>query len=757
MTVEQWLGEDNKIGIDIFNKKYRYNNETFDEWIDRVSGDDLLLKQLILEKKFLFGGRALSNRNVKDDSSSMFNCYSSGFCPDNLVGIMELNTNLAMTYKSQGGQGVSLSKVRPKGTPIGNRYKSDGIIPFLELFNQTTSIISQGGSRKGALLVSLDIRHKEAETFIKIKSDENKINKANLSLEIDDEFMDAVDTYYTTGEIITLHEIMEYGGHKVEYDIIPINLYKSLVENCYDWADPACLFTNRFRNYNLMEFDDSYQIENCNPCGEQPLPKNFSCNLGSLNLSEFVKHAYTEKAEFDNVSFINAIPIAVEALDTLIDENKDRHPLAVQGINSLNYRNIGLGVMGYATCLMKLGILYGSDEAKKFTNTLFDTLFRKALEASIDLARKKGSFPKYKNVVFDSNIIKNHFSAEERDVLKQGGLRNCSLISVAPTGSISTMLGVTGGCEPEFAIRNYNRKTESLNNGQTKEYKLCCNALIEYQTKNNTSDIPSYFISSVDIDWHDRVDIQAIMQNHVDTAISSTVNLPENISIKEVEQLYLYAWKKGLKGITIFRNGCKRSGILTTEKPILKKITSKEFKRGMIEQVPPDLAYRKFKIKSGCGNLYLFIGIDEADGKIYDCFTNTDGVGGCTVNTQANSRLLSACIRGGVPIEYVIEQLNKSGTCPSYQYKRGKGEKVSEGRSCPSSIAYILSKLVKEFKSDKETYQDYDEIEDVNETTEKSSYESLCPECGSKLQYSGGCNICAGDETHSGCGYSKCN
>ena len=262
--LKQWLGEDNQIGMDIWEKKYRYNNESFDEWLDRVSGGDVKLRQLISERKFLFGGRALANRGT-NKKGSMFNCYSSGYVPDNIEGIMQLNTNLALTYKAQGGQGVSLSKIRPKGTPIGNEFKSDGIVPFMEIFNTTTSSISQGGARKGALMISLDIMHKEAETFITIKSNEDKITKANLSLEINDKFMDAVQKYYDWGETVVIHESREYNGHPIEYDVVPIKLYKLMVETVYDWGEPGCIFTNRFRNYNLMEFDDDYQIETCNP------------------------------------------------------------------------------------------------------------------------------------------------------------------------------------------------------------------------------------------------------------------------------------------------------------------------------------------------------------------------------------------------------------------------------------------------------------------------------------------------------------
>ncbi len=240
MTIENWLNND-QLSIDIWNKKYRNNNETLDEWFDRVSGGNEKLKKLIIAKKFLFGGRTLANRGTNKGSFS--NCYSSGFVEDSLDSIMTVAKNIAMTYKAQGGQGLSLSKIRPKGSLINGTFKSDGIVPFMEIFNTITESISQGGARKGALLMSLDINHPEAETFMKIKSDLKRINKANLSMEIDDDFMDKVIN----------------GDEKVNY------LFNILCEQACYYAEPGVIFTNRFRNYNLMEYVDTYNIETCNP------------------------------------------------------------------------------------------------------------------------------------------------------------------------------------------------------------------------------------------------------------------------------------------------------------------------------------------------------------------------------------------------------------------------------------------------------------------------------------------------------------
>lgn len=267
MTVEQWLGKDNEIGKDIWKKKYQKNNETFEEWLDRVSNGDNEIRRLISERKFLPGGRVMSNIGIDDDKSSMMNCYSRGFIEDDYNDIMQAAVDIGRTFKAQGGQGLSLSKLRPKGAPIGNKFVSDGIIPFMKIYNEVTEGTSQGGARKGALLISLDAWHKEALNFITIKSKEGLIEKANLSLEIDDEFMKAVDKYYSTGEVITIHRTQDYSGHIVEWDVTPIEVFKALIHNNYLWGDPGCLFVNRFRNYNIMEYCDNYQIEVCNPCG----------------------------------------------------------------------------------------------------------------------------------------------------------------------------------------------------------------------------------------------------------------------------------------------------------------------------------------------------------------------------------------------------------------------------------------------------------------------------------------------------------
>lgn len=752
MTVEEWLGKDNQLGIDIWYKKYRDKNETHDEWLDRVSGGNPILKRLISELKFMLGGRTTANRNT-GKKASMMNCYSRGFIQDCLSDIMQANTDIAMTFKTQGGQGLSLSKLRPKGCGINNgQFTSDGIIPFMELYNRTTESISQGGSRKGALLIGLDIWHKEAEDFIKIKSEEGRIQKANLSLEIDDEFMECVKKYYDTGEVVKKHIVRDYNGNKVEYDVVPIILYKLMMEKAYDWAEPGCIFTNRFRNYNLMEFSTDYNIEICNPCGEQPLGKNSACDLGSINLSEFVVNPFTSNAEFDFVDFAVAIEQGVRVLDEIIDENQDNHALIEQKEMSLNYRNIGLGIMGMYDMFCKLGITYGSQESKEFIDALMGFMFRNAVISSSKLAKEKGAFPKYTSKVLDSEIIKKHFTEDELRILEidKYGLRNCSLLSIAPTGSIGTMLNISTGCEPAFQIF-YKRKTESLN-GEDTYYDVCIDVAKKYMDKLKTDVLPDFFVVAADINWKDRIDLQGIIQEHVDTAISSTINLPNSISRKEIEQLYMYAWEKGLKGVTIFRDGCKRTGILSTnnKENVDIAVENKIIPRGYIIKVDDNTVGKERHLTTGCGTLHCCAYFDPVSGELLETYLSKGSKGGCLSNLVGLSRLISLAARGGIDVYAIADQLESAPTCPSYAVRNSTKKDTSKGSCCPTAIGYALIDMYEDMKNDI-TDEELKQEDSLACEKKLNNEKALCPQCGESLYFEGGCNICKA------CGWSKCD
>lgn len=744
MTIEEWLNND-ELGINIWKNKYRYNNETLDEWFERVSGHNEDIKDLIINKKFLFGGRTLANRGTKNGSFS--NCYCSGRVEDSLDNIMDVAKKIAITFKAQGGQGLSLTNIRPKGFKVGEKFESEGIIPFMEIYNTVTASISQGGARKGALMMSLDAEHPQIKDFITIKSDHNKINNANLSVEVNDRFMEAVKKYYDEGTVVkyTVPNTFK-GGNKDGYEVTPIEIYKLMMEHVWKDAEPGVMFMNRFSNYNLMEFIPEYQIYTSNPCGEQPLPKNFSCNLSSFNLSEYVNNPFTDKASFDFSSFTVDIYKVVKAMDDIIDENAYNHPLKEQTEKVLKYRNLGIGVMGLADALIKLGIRYGSPMAIDITNSIFNCLFCNAILASNQLAKERGVFPGYNKKVFNSSIIEEHFSEEEIEELKKDGIRNCSLISVAPTGSIATMLSVSGGCEPHFRL-TYKRRTKSLHK-EEKIYDVHVKVVQEAKDKN--IDIHSnYFIESQQIPWKERVQMQAAMQKHTDTAISSTCNLPKETSLEEIERIYLYAWECGLKGFTCFRDGCRESILITNDTP---KSETKNY-----EKRPVSLPAKLVRFKNGSENWIAFIGmknnepyeiftgkydleefpvprnIDHGEiikvkdnlGKRYDFkYIDQYGYENCLGGLSRifnreywnYAKLFSALLRSNTPLVFILKTINSMSfeTDTLNTWKNG------------------VLRALKCF------------VEDGTESYEK------CPECGEKLVFQGGCAQCLT------CGFSKC-
>jgi ribonucleoside-diphosphate reductase alpha chain len=259
----KWLNE-NTLSYIIWDNKYRANNESFDEWLDRVSGGNNDLRELIKAKKFLFGGRVLANRGL-NNGASYFNCYTSGFVPDDYAGIMDVSKNLGLTYKKQGGQGINLSKIRPKGSAIHGGYTSDGVIPFLKLFNQVTESTSQGGSRKGAMIAILDACHKDIYDFIHVKDDLNQVTSANLSVSIDDDFM-AKWTHATSYDMVFYHS-----SGTEEYQVNPNKILREIATAAWDNGEPGVIYWDRFTNYNLMQYIDHYQIEGSNPCGAKYL------------------------------------------------------------------------------------------------------------------------------------------------------------------------------------------------------------------------------------------------------------------------------------------------------------------------------------------------------------------------------------------------------------------------------------------------------------------------------------------------------
>ena len=755
LQVESWLGKDNQIGVDIWERKYRYDHENLEQWFDRVSGDNKEVRQLIKDKKFLFAGRILANRGLYKDGRKVTysNCYVIPPPEDSLESIFDCAKSLARTFSYGGGCGIDISKLSPRGAHINNAAKeTSGAVSFMDLYSLTTELIGQNG-RRGALMISISCDHPDIEEFITIKSDLNKITKANLSIRVTDKFMQAVD-YDTT---YTLSYVREETGEKIERKIRAKELFDKFCYMNWDYAEPAFLFWDRINSYNLLSEDDAFEYAGTNPCAEEPLPSGGSCLLGSLNLSEFVKDGH-----FDFDDFNESVRIAVRALNEVLDEGLPLHPLKVQRDCVRDWRQIGLGIMGLADMLIKLEIPYGSKDSLNLCDDIGWNMANNAICESISLAQTLGEYPMFSDKVWDSEFYKAHVGFQQP-------LRNSQLLTIAPTGTLSTMLGISGGIEPIFA-NYYTRKTESLH-GEDKEYKIFTPIAWEYLQSHGYGEdetkLPDYFVTSAEIAYRDRINMQAIWQTHIDASISSTVNLPNSATIDDVKDLYMYAWECGLKGITVFRDGCKRLGILTTDDGEDSVDYLTDLRRGDIINVDDDLLGYKRKIINGCGDFSEQIFFDDISGEPLENFIAMGDGGGCARNLEAISRLISLCLRGGIDVSEIIKQLKKVHSCPAYRARKIQKGDTSVGTSCPSAIGYAIEELCNKINDrlfdgveskDDLLWDDSDHnmmieswYEDSKSETEDLTTKPTCPECGEPIVFEGGCNICKS------CGWSKCD
>lgn len=744
MTVEQWLGKDNKLGIDIWHKKYQQDNETFEEWLDRVSGGIQAIRKLIEEKKFLFGGRILSYRGMEKRGKkiSLSNCYVITPPEDNIESIFECASKLARTYSYGGGCGVDISKLAPKGAKVNNAAKcTSGSVSFMDLYNLVTGLIGQNG-RRGAMMISLSCDHPDLEDFIKVKSDLNKVNKANISVRITDKFMQAVENR----EKFMLRFTREETGETIKKEVDAFQIFKTICKMNWDYAEPGVLFWDRINNWNLLSLDDEFSYAGTNPCAEEPLPAGGSCLLGSINLAEFVG----DDKRFIFSEFEYAVEKAVIALNQVLDEGLPLHPLSEQRESVRDWRQIGLGILGLADMLIKAGVRYGSPEAVTLCNQIGAIMSNTAIKTSAELAKQKGPYPKYKSrAVRSSAFYRENSYGLTREFVDKYGLCNSQLMTIAPTGTLSTMLGVSGGIEPIFE-NSYQRKTESLH-GHDEYYTVYTPIVKEYMDKHgitDEADLPDYFVTAKELDYKERIDMQAIWQTHIDASISSTINVPNSFSVEEVINLYIYAWKQRLKGVTIFREGCKRTGIFTS----IDESPEKEYGRGVVIKASDDCIGRKRTLHTGCGTLHCEAFFHPETGELLETYLNKGSTGGCNSFMVGLSRMISLSARGGISIHKIVDQLHSSGTCPSYAVRTATKHDTSKGSSCPVAVGRALIEMWEELQEELFPKISADKITTGVMATDVSvgSAKHICPECGGGLTFEGGCNTCKN------CGWSKC-
>lgn len=559
----------------IWTKKYSYRGEeTFPEWTKRVSNNNKRIENRIIKRQFLFGGRILANRQLpkKGIKVTYSNCYvlkpptDSIWQDDHTDTIWGTAGKMAKTYAYGGGVGISLRNLRPRGAEVHNNARTTtGAVSFMPLYSLTTETIGQEG-RRGALMISIPSNHPDLEEFIDIKTQQGAVTGANISIEIDDAFMLAVK--YNT--IYRLHFKVEDTGEEIDKFVKAKELYERIIKNNLDWAEPGMLYWDRIRSYHIMSHHPLFSFSGVNPCAEEPLPSGGSCLIGSVNLSEFVVNPFTDDAYFDFDSFVEAVRDAVVALNEVLDEGLDLHPLPEQRQSVRELRQIGLGVMGIADMLIMLQMEYGKEDSLNLCQDIGHVMANTALQESALIAKELGTFDWYDyEYIKQSEYLKTVATEYTWYLIEKYGLRNSQLLCIAPTGSISTMLGISGGIEPFFSL-GYYRTTKSLH-GKDVKYWVDEPIVEKYRAATgNEGELPSYFVTSETIHWKDRINMQAVWQKYIDASISSTVNLPNEATVDDTMDLYMYAWEKGLKGCTIYRAGCKRGGILETEETAKK-------------------------------------------------------------------------------------------------------------------------------------------------------------------------------------------
>lgn len=551
---------------DIYEKKYRFDSESFDDFLERVSGGNNPIKKAIKDKKFMPAGRILAGRGLDKHGRkiTLSNCYVMPKVEDNIESIFDTAKYLARTYSYGGGVGLTLSKLRPKGSKVNNAASTTtGAVSFMDLYSMVTGLIGMRG-RRGALMLNLDCSHPDIEDFINVKNDLKKVTYANISVNVDDEFMTAVrdDKDYT------LFFRVESTGEEISKKIRARDLFKKLAFNNWNMAEPGILYKNKIDTWHLMSHDETFEFAGVNPCAEETLPAFGSCNLASINLSEFVKHPFTKYARFEFEKFGEMVRNGVIYLNEVLDENMNLHPLEQQREMSRDLRQIGLGIMGLADMLIKMGVKYGSSESISLVHQTGRIMVNEALRQSALMAKVDGPFPRFNlDAVLQSPFLKENADDDVLELIKEHGLRNSQLLTIPPTGSISTLVGCSNGVEPIFQV-SYTRKSESLHLEDT-YYKVFTPIVKDYMDTNGLSyeeELPDFFITTTNLEYKERIEVQATWQQYIDASISSTVNVPNDFSVEDVEDLYLHAWERGLKGITIYRDGCARSGILITNK-----------------------------------------------------------------------------------------------------------------------------------------------------------------------------------------------
>ncbi len=665
---------------------------------------------------------------------------------DSMEEIFETIKHAALIHKSGGGTGFSFSRLRPRNSVVASTSGvASGPVSFMRVFNAATEAVKQGGTRRGANMGVLRVDHPDIEEFISCKDDITQITNFNISVAITDEFMAAL----RENRDYALRDPRSGEPYKIDDKLVTANagqIFNNIVEHAWRTGEPGIIFLDRMNQ--LSPSPEAETIEATNPCGEQPLPPYDSCNLGSINLGKMVLEQLP--ADFDpreepekGVDWEKlkvTVQRAIHFLDNIIDANK--HPIPEIERQTLRNRRIGLGVMGWADMLVKLRLPYNSESAFELGEKMMEFINTTGHIHSSELAKTRGKFPNWESSRFASEGV---------------AMRNATVTTIAPTGTISIIAGCSSSIEPYFAIsfvRNVMDNTKLIEVNPlferiARQRGFYSKELMEKIAENNSiqsfeeipADIREIFVTAANVTPRDHVRMQAVFQQNCDSSVSKTINLDQSATPQDVFDAYVYAFESGCKGVTIYRDGSRANQVLSTgkttdaaapaetdDKAATAVLSPEPAATGAkVEERPDILTGITERIRTGYGNLYITI--NSKDGQPFEVFAQIGKSGWSTMaDTEAICRMISLALRSNIPVSAVIEQLTGiGGESPLFQ----NGELI---KSIPDAISMVLKKHF----GNGETYQ------------RGSYYGQPCPDCGNRLVHDSGCVTCQS------CGYTKC-
>ncbi|MEK6646692.1 MAG: vitamin B12-dependent ribonucleotide reductase [Candidatus Firestonebacteria bacterium] len=649
---------------------------------------------------------------------------------DSMEGIFETIKHSALIHKSGGGTGFSFSRLRPRNDNVQTTGGvASGPISFMRVFNAATEAVKQGGTRRGANMGILRVDHPDIIDFITSKQNTTEFTNFNISVAITEKFMEAVqkDEEYDLMNPRTKEPFKKLRAREI-FDLI--------VENAWKTGEPGIIFIDRINKDNPTP--ELGEIESTNPCGEQPLLPYESCNLGSINLAKMVKQGDGNVSIVDYDNLRKTIHNAVRFLDNVIEMSA--FPLPQIEKMTRSNRKIGLGVMGFADMLIQLKVPYNSEEALNLAGEIMGFIEKESKNASIDLAKERGSFQNFQLSVYNKNDTP---------------MRNATTTTIAPTGTLSIIANCSSGVEPLYAISYIrtcldNTKMIEVNSyfeKIAKERGFWDNGLMEkiaekgsiHEMQEIPEDIQKIFITAHDITPIGHLKMQAMFQKNTDNAVSKTVNFSKNATIDDVKEVFILAYREGCKGVTVYRDGSRENQVLSTKKNAEQQKTD----AGKIIPRPrPSVTIgRTQKIGTGCGSLYVTINEDEKG--LCEVFAQMGKSGGCAASqSEATSRLVSLALRSGVDIDSILKQL-KGIRCPSPFWDNG-----NMVLSCPDAIAKAIERYFA--NGEPSTKKNGNGNGNGGIKTRTKDLAGMCPDCSNVLEYVEDCVLCRF------CGYSKC-